>query len=606
MKRPADLLLHLLTDVRRLEPGARGLDRDVITIEMRLKNEGDGFLTVALPALCSAFDRALACGKFTCPLGFARIPRGTIPRIFSGMFCEVFDAVSGDLLKEPSIEMICILRQIMMLFKKLVQGDDRETYLDRLAKDQFIKDDISCKSSNLLNERELFVLDRVSKSVLANLDVFDEAGMICKHGPGAVFEHLKPNQKWSALCTYSSALERLGFDVFYGSDTTVESNLLVEGDEYGASGSKARLISVLKNSTSRRTITVEPVVRQFVQQGYNTILRREISKCPVLRQCLSLSNQELNQSLALEGSLTGKWATLDLKSASDKMSKDIVGLVFASKPRFLSGILNCRSSQVQIDDCLIDLEKFAGMGNATTFPVQSVVFAVLAICALTEDKRPSYWNVRRAASSVRVYGDDIIVPTDKVHQVVSWLTKAGLLVNLRKSFYEGNFRESCGVDAYKGVDVTPMYVRHHPRNASKKDPSALAHYVSLSNQGWLRGFYILSSAIKDMVEKRLRKRLPLVASSCGSLGWHTRQEYYESQRWDSDLHRYVVNAPTLVAVKTRDEIDGYAALLKFFHRPQSKYLGSIPIPALEVDDEHLRRSPIRFQLRVVSRWVPSK
>lgn len=605
MKSPVELLLALLTDVGRLEPGARGLDRDIITIKKRVENEGDGFLTVALPTLCDALDRGLAEGRFACPQGFARIPRGTIPRLFSGMFSEIFDSVTGSLLKNPSVSMITSVRQVTRLFKKMHQSDDHDDRLDHLAKMQFIKDDESCSEKHSFSETELYILDRVSRYVLLSLDSFDEREVICKHGPGAVFEGLKPNQKWQALRTYSSVLERMGFDVFYGSDTEIDGELGVHSPLYGASGDEARLISVPKNSISRRTITIEPVVRQFVQQGYNTILRDSISRCPVLNRCLDLKHQEHNQRLALEGSLTGSYATLDLKSASDRMSIDIVSLIFRHRPAFLSGVLDCRSPKVSIDGCQYELRKYAGMGNATTFPVQSVVFAVLAIAALAQDSRPTYGMVKRVASSVRVFGDDIIVPTDKVHQVVSWITKAGLTVNLRKSFTEGNFRESCGVDAFAGVDVTPLYARFRPDKASRREPSIIAHYVSLSNQAWFKGYYAMSASIQELVEKRLRRRLPLVPRNSGGLGWHTRQDVSEIQRWNPDYHRFETNTPVLVSLKRRDEIDGYAALLKFFHRPQDEERGSFPLSVQEVDGEHLRQSPIRFKLRIVSRWVPS-
>lgn len=433
---------------------------------------------------------------------------------------------------------------------------------------------------------------------------FDEREIVCKHGPGAVFEKLTPNQKWKALLTYSNQLEYMGFDCFYSRDGVLESEFKAQGLDYGASGDVARLISVPKNTTSRRTITIEPVVRQFVQQGLNTVLREEISRCAVLSLCLDLTNQGFNQKLALEGSLTGEWATLDLKSASDRLSIKAVEQVFRHRPAFLKAVLGCRSPFVMVGKTRLLLKKFAGMGNATTFPIQSVVFACLAMAALLEDKRPSYREVKRVARLVRVFGDDIIVPSASVPQVVRWLTAAGLVVNERKSFTVGNFRESCGVDAFAGVDVTPVYVRQRPSDTSRKEPATIAHYVALSNQLWLRGYYALAATCQTIAEKALKRRLPLTSSTCGGLGLHNRLEATENQRWSSSLHRYEINAPMLVSLKRKDEIDGYAALLKFFHRPSPALLGKVPMP-VSIDDDHLRESPIRFQLRIVSRWVPT-
>ena len=95
MKSPVVLLSTLLQGCKRLEPCVNGIDRDVLTIESRVKHEGDGFLTIALPALCDAFDEGLSTGKFTCPPGFKKTRGGAIPRLFSGMLCEVFDNITG-------------------------------------------------------------------------------------------------------------------------------------------------------------------------------------------------------------------------------------------------------------------------------------------------------------------------------------------------------------------------------------------------------------------------------------------------------------------------------------------------------------------------------
>lgn len=594
MKSPIALLLSLLTDVGRLEPDVKGLDRDIIAIKLRVKHEGYGFLTVALPSLCDSLDRGFATGQFACPLGLKKVRGGAIPRMFSGMLCKVFDSVTGRLLEAPSVSTIKCLREVLRFCKKLALSTEQDTYLDRKAKREFFENDALCISENPFSEREDYILNSVCKAILPNVDNFDERELQCKHGPGAVFEGLKANQKWLALATYSSRLEELGYDINYLRDemegTIVDPS---EPSTYGASGDCAKLITVLKNSTSRRTITVEPVVRQFVQQGFNTLLRDSISRCTVLSRCLALTDQTKNQTLALEGSRTGYWSTIDLKSASDLLSVKIVKLVFRNHPNLLEGLLDCRSPKCISDEYQYTLGKYAGMGNATTFPVQSIVFAVLAMAALLEGKRPTFGNIKRVSRLVRVYGDDIIVPTSQVHQVVAWIHKAGLIVNLKKTFSTGNFRESCGVDAFQGYDVTPLYLRLFPDETSM-EPNTIAHLVALSNQAWLRGLYKLSTHIVEIVEDSLRRRLPLVSTTCGLLGLHTRLNAQEFHRWNPKLHRAETKGPMLVSLKRKDKLDGYAALLKFFHTP-----------ILGRSVGHLEKSPVRFKSKIVPRWVPA-
>lgn len=593
MKSPIALLLSLLTDVRRLEPDVKGLDRDVITIKKRYKDEGDGFLTIALPAYCQALDRGLADGKFACPPGFKRVRGGAIPRLFSGMLCKVFDIETGLLVESPSLTHVKCLREVLRLFKKLGGDDDRADKLDRDARTEFRETDEKCSADVELSEKQLFILSNVSKFILPNLDTFEEGELPCKHGPGAVFESITTNRKWESLLVHSNALDELGFDcVAYGRHGLSDSS---NSTEYGVSGDTAKLITVLKSSTARRTITIEPLVRQFVQQGLNTVLRDEISRCSVLRNCLALTDQSKNQQLALEGSRTGAWATIDLKSASDLLSVKVVETVFRFRPRFLSWLIRSRSPKVKDGSLHYDLRKYAGMGNATTFPVQSVVFASLAIAAILEGslKFPSYVNVMRVSRRVRVYGDDIIVPSEYVHQVADWISRVGLKINVKKTFSTGNFRESCGVDAFLGHEVTPLYVRHCPAKPSIREPDVIAHWVSLSNQAWMRGLYSLSTLLREWVEDCLRRQLPLVRQTSGALGWHDRRNSQEFQRWNPELQRHETRCLVQIPLKRKDPVDGYAALLKFWLTP-----------LLGRDVDHLQKSPVRFSSRIVQRWVP--
>lgn len=589
MKSPIVLLMSLFDDMKRLLPGVRGLDRDRITAEQRYKHEGDGFLTVALPSLCDALDMGLATGKFSCPPGF-KTPKGrTIPAFLQGMFSEVFEPATGVLKVDSDSNMVKPMREILRHFKKLTLEDDQIKTLDRIAKSKFFEVDDASYSSDSFDERELFILDSVCSYVLPNIESFNVEELKFRHGPGSVFEGLSSNQKWVELVDQLDLLESYGFDcVLY------QSLLDSQKHKDTVQSSTARLITVPKNSRSRRTITVEPLLNQFVQQGYNALLRREIERCSILRRCLALTDQKLNQKLALDGSRTDEWATIDLTSASDSLSVKMVSQVFKSKPFFLKGILECRSKEVLCDNVTRPIFKFAGMGNATTFPVQSVVFACLAIAALVSGVKPTYANVKRAALSVRVYGDDIIVPTNRAHLVVDWITKAGLKVNLGKSFLKGNFKESCGVDAWKGIDVTPLYVRCHPIKLSKKEPCTIAHYVSLCNQAWMRGLYSLSATYQQLAEEALGKRLPLTLSTSSVLGLHSRQETYEIHRWNRALQCPELRGHLLSPVYRKDAVDGYAALLKFYLTP-----------FVEGVRRDFKRSPVRFKAKLSKRWVCS-
>lgn len=426
--------------------------------------------------------------------------------------------------------------------------------------------------------------------VLQSLDDFTE--LEGKHGPGAVAEGCKANQKWVALAAGLSdldpRLENIGYDTVYGlyHDRIVESGL-----RNILASTVARLVTVPKTFTSLRTITVEPVLNQFVQQAYNAHLRNEIDRCAVMSKCLTLTSQEPNQKLALEGSLTGDWVTVDLSSASDRLSTELVETAFSHRPRFLSGILSCRTPSVLVQKKELLLKKYAGMGNATTFPIQSYVFALVALASMIgvhEDV--TLRKLQVLASNVRVFGDDIIIKREHYPAFAMWIEDVGLKINHSKTFTEGYFRESCGMDAYKGTKVTPIYLRHDPHNAAT-DSRSFVSVLSTCNQLWLDGMYSTSDSLKKVLDKI--RILPMVNRDSPGLGYHTHQDLCQRQRWSKTLHRYEVRTYVPVPVREKDEIDGYPALFKYFHSPRSG----------EFESKHLVQSVRRFNISLRKRWV---
>jgi hypothetical protein len=607
MKSPIVLLRRLLIDFKRLDPDVKGLERDIITLEKRYKHEGYGFLSVALPALGLALQQGLSTGRFCCPDGFSKSKWGTLPLLFGGLFSEMFEPKTGLLKAEVCPSKLKSLYQVLFCFKKIQLSQESNDKLHTKAVTGFFAND-------LLAHEVVFPADKESKLrllaryLMPKLRSYDFDTLKCKHGPGAVKEGLKGNQKWSstvdAILTDGFCTEDYGFDNFamYFEESlsdSSDSKLVLpkprKAFDYRASSNSARLVSVPKSSTSNRTITVEPLLNQFIQQGMNTALRDSIVTCDVLQRCLTLTEQSVNQRLALFGSLNDEWSTLDLKSASDLLSSRLVETVFGSFPDFYRRMVACRTPSVSNGFSDVTLGKFAGMGNALTFPVQSICFALICIAAIMDDLslRINKKNLMRVAGHVHVYGDDIIISAKHATSVVNWITSFGLQVNERKSFLAGNFKESCGVDAYKGTDIAPIYVKDRPDNICT-EANSIAGLVSLSNQLWDGGYYAASDCIKHEVEERLGYSLPLVARNSSGLGWFTHLEASDATRWCRKLHTWLVKAPVVKSVTRTDRLDGWAALLKFFH-----------VPLLGRSKNHLEKSEVRFQLRIVRRWVPA-
>lgn len=203
------------------------------------------------------------------------------------------------------------------------------------------------------------------------------------------------------------------------------------------------MFTVPKKTDIDRCACKEPDLNMFIQKGIGSYFR----KC-LLRTGINLNDQSINRSLARSGSYTGNLSTLDLSSASDSVSTE---LVFQLLPVTWFTLLDSARSPVTI----IDGEEhrnhmFSSMGNGFTFELESLIFFVLtrAVCYFT-----------RTRGVVSVYGDDIICPRTVSLQVIRVLEFFGFQVNLDKSHTSGPFRESCGGHYYNGYDITPFYLK---------------------------------------------------------------------------------------------------------------------------------------------------
>lgn len=206
-----------------------------------------------------------------------------------------------------------------------------------------------------------------------------------------------------------------------------------------------RITTVPKNAKTDRVIAIEPLLNMFLQKGIGGVIRRRLRRVGI-----DLNDQTPNQRLALEGSKTGSFATIDLSAASDSVSYELVRRLLP--PDWLSAMELCRSrTGVLPSGEKIYYQKFSSMGNGYTFELESLIFWALisAVQSL----------LRVEGSTFLVYGDDLVVPTDWARPVIEVLSYAGFSCNEKKTFVDGPFRESCGKHYFRGVDVTPFYVR---------------------------------------------------------------------------------------------------------------------------------------------------
>lgn len=214
-----------------------------------------------------------------------------------------------------------------------------------------------------------------------------------------------------------------------------------------------KVTTVPKNAKTDRVIAIEPLLNMFLQKGIGGLIRQRLKKVGI-----NLDDQRRNQELAREGSITGCLATIDLSSASDSISWRLVELMVP--PSWFAAIEATRSPVgVLPDGTEIEYQKVSSMGNGFTFELESLIF--WALCSAVVD----HLGVGKTLS---VYGDDIIVPSEAVGEVLRVLSFAGFTPNPKKTFSSGPFRESCGKHYFQGFDVSPIYIKESVDTLERK------------------------------------------------------------------------------------------------------------------------------------------
>jgi hypothetical protein len=218
----------------------------------------------------------------------------------------------------------------------------------------------------------------------------------------------------------------------------------------------SRLSFVPKTAVISRTICTEPILNMFFQKGIEGALKRRMLE--VIGIDLSIQ-QPKNSQLARLGSISGEFGTIDLSSASDTLSISTIKRYFPQ--RVYDVLMRYRSPRTILPDgSEIDLHMVSSMGNAFTFPLQTLFFSALVMGAYRAlDIRVKKPRGPSETGNFAVYGDDIIVLERSYKLLTRLLFLTGFTVNHDKSFNEGLFRESCGQDFYSGYNVRGVYIQ---------------------------------------------------------------------------------------------------------------------------------------------------
>lgn len=574
--------------------------RDIETLVSRVENEGLSFLTITLPAFVKDFERSLDEGQVA-PEYFRSFRKyRKIPAFLRDIFGLVFDADTGRIKDVVSIEAVQGIRQIGNTFNKLKLNCSlsrtKRAYRQYIDDEQVFEQDLDPADAAYFDSVSRACWDWLYSSRHLSLDL-----AIPKQGPGSTSERIVGNSKY----VFRSWHKRLEPYFPIDSNALVNINALdspefrdleLISEEHEL---PSRLVDVPKTQKTPRLIAIEPVCMQYTQQAIQGILVRALEDHRLTAGHVNFTDQSVNRDLALSSSSTGLMATLDLSSASDRVPLSLVERMFRYHPDIWGAIEACRTRKVQFPDGKIfSIKKFASMGSALCFPVESMYFYTICIGALLKKHNlpVTYRNVFKMSRYVYVYGDDIIVPTDDVGAVIDHLQKYYCKVNVRKSFWNGKFRESCGMDAYNGYNVSVTYIRTMPPN-NRRQTNEIVSWVKTAQLFDKDACYLTSDYLYKVVESILGS-LPFVDETSACLGRLTCRRSYSVERMNTKLHEPEIFGYVVKPVYRKDKLDGYPALLKcLLDLERRKETSS------SSDKRHLERSARFGAVALKRRWT---
>lgn len=487
---PLLLLENLLQDIyEQAPPGLLAktwqvdLARDIAAVRRRFASEGEGFFTKQLPAL-NKWVLAYCEGLPPCTLPFAMKASG-FPRFLGGLTASLStdDEVGSH---ADFWYVVKAFRQVGQLFYKAASDPTPEQVVR--AEERYVNVEQEIRAWDSLGptrfQSGVFATARaLVHRVLGDYSHDRFVHHVPRHGPGAVSERLRGNEKYGRHCDARLAV------AFPPSRFSVTRGFVGSGAApLDFSVKASRLCLVPKDSRGPRMICAEPVMHQWHQQYLLRCLEEVIPRGTNGR--VQFSDQEKNGTLALQASSDLSLATLDMSDASDRIPASLVAYLLP--PSWWAVISACRTQATVLPSGrLLHLAKFASMGSAVCFPIEALVFWSL-IVAMTGASRAS-------EQTTYVFGDDIILPKPAARHVIDLMHRLTTLrFGREKCFIDGRFRESCGVDAYAGEVVTPL--RYKCQISSRLGRYDLIRFGNEAHRfGYWRTAHLIASSVPSQV-----------------------------------------------------------------------------------------------------------
>jgi hypothetical protein len=357
------------------------------------------------------------------------------------------------------------------------------------------------------------------------------------HGNGAVREKDCERHSWLKHKYLGQTNDRTKFfDRRFSFTVNPQDYESLEFPQESVLPDDCRSSTVPKNIEKERFIAMQSVARMYRQEAVLQGYYRQWRSSSYCRKHFPIFDRTVNQRLALKGSRrrvihednlpyeprsVHGWCTIDLQSASDSVTVHLVKA--CTKWNLRACLLLNRAKRI---GNLQLLATYATMGDATVFPTETLLIgaAVQLALDLSRSQDPSIPN------HFLVFGDDIICPNSQIllkilHDIFA---RIGFIINDDKSFYNGPYRESCGVEAYLGWEIQPWYARIPSEGLER-----LESLVGAANSLYERGYRLTRRYMINEYANGLKcsvKLLPFTENFEDSSRFHTDSVCYGKVR----------------------------------------------------------------------------
>lgn len=578
----SQLLDGLIKDVYFLNRGSQknaNLCRQYA--KRRLAHEGDAFASKILPRFAKHVLFSIERGYITRVSDFSYDTRAAYPRFMKGLLMMIFDE-SGEVKPRPSASALRLFLQVTQAFSKYEGACGEKVKYGQIEK--FVEsDELLSPEGWELQEGVKEILSLASDSVARIFDRFSISNLVPRPGSGAEASHKPYCFRFRPGLVPASANKVLDYSIYhYVNDRHLFDAFSTYKGADVVHVLPARLEAVPKTSESWRLICVVANGYMWLQQGLKDLLYDHLERHKMTRGYINFVDQSINGDLAMQASKDGEFATLDMKDASDNITKSHVREVFRHVPWLRDLLLSLSETAISYNDRSgrkkkMWCKKFAPMGSALCFPVMSLLHFVLGTAILKMEGVPPHER------EMYVYGDDLICRSKHAEKLLRWFPLLGLKFNPNKCFINSRFRESCGTNALNGVSVTPTRIKKHLSTIS--EPASLQAYLAYEFDLYSKGFKTTARLLRKHFRSQLTQVGRIKFSAPYITGPNTKilgyKRQYDAARfnarimytnkfgtyravvWDANYQSARFLSPCTVAKEKKKRVAGWDALLAY-------------------------------------------